>query len=110
MNLIQPNHSSLTSLQAAQNLGQSHHFECCRGLEHMTSQKLCLARSMTVLNAKTLLTLEQAQFNLVNDDIFDENKTMDRLASVYAAASLPAVQFARMMGLADAAAAQQDLP
>ena len=64
---------------------------------------------MTVLNAKTLLTLEQAQSNLLKDDIFDESKSEDHLANVYAAASLPAIQFARMMGQADAVAAREDL-
>ena len=96
--------------QASQKLAESLHFATCRGLEHLCSQKLCLARSMTVLNASTELMLEQlAQSNLLPDQLAVKQSAAsdpaNRIADVYATASLPAVRFARLVALADALSA-----
>lgn len=82
--------------QVALKLCDSEDFQRFRGLEHLASQKLCLARGMTALNATTEVLLAQ-----VSTRHFEGDDT--HLARSYATSNLPAVRFARILGIADAA-------
>jgi hypothetical protein len=101
--------SSFLTIQAAQALLKTEHFHHYRGLEHLSSQKLCLARGMTVLNATTEILLEQVNTKLLGGGEPGQDPD-ERMARLYAASNQPAARYARIVALADAAAAGYSIP
>jgi hypothetical protein len=94
--------------KASLELAQSSLFNEYRGVEHLVSKALCLARSMTVLTAKTEFVLKSvAQSHLLHEG--GGNVDTDfHVADQYAMLSQPAVRYARLVGLADAAVAASE--
>lgn len=88
-------------IQSAETLSASIHFQEFRGLEHLSSQKLCLARGNTMLNASTEILLEQGISRLSSSPT-----SHSQLEKSYQAATRPAAIYARIVALADAKVAQ----
>lgn len=71
----------------------------------MSSRKLSLARGMTVMHATTEILIEQVNVKVLGQLRANPEEF---LARIYADTTRPAGQYARMIGLADAAAAGYD--
>ena len=77
-------------------------FDSQRGLERWSSNMLMLSRCVTIVRARTEVTLEQ-----VNQTLSGQADPQ-RIADLYKQAAQQAECFARVLGIADQTAAQQE--
>jgi hypothetical protein len=89
-------------------LYQSTAFQVQRGLERWSSQLYLLSRCVTIVQVRTEVLLEQTSQSIDSSSCSSNLIDPARLAAVYQSASAPSARYARVLGLADAAAALRD--